>query len=45
MSREKDKEHLGRSGGSSLLSHTKALQDFASSDFQFGGLFLVFLLT
>lgn len=37
--------HTGKLEGPSLLSHTKALQDFASSSFQFGGLFLVLLLT
>lgn len=37
--------HTGKLEGPSLLSHTKALQDFASSGFHFGGLFLVLLLT
>lgn len=37
--------HTGKLEEPSLLSHTKALQDFASSGFQFRGLFLVLLLT
>lgn len=53
MSRDKDKGHLLVALSSLALlkgkledqacSHTKALQDFASSDFQFGGLVPVFL--